>query len=74
MNTQQVIEFAKNLLVDMRVELIEQLQQTVMPIAPEIEQAWRQEVQRRLKEYQQGKVETIPAKQAIAELRQSYLK
>lgn len=74
MNTQQVIEFAKNLPIDMRIELVEQLQQTITPINPEIEQAWIKEAERRLHEYQLGKVETFPAKQAIKELRQSYSK
>lgn len=66
----EILEEARALPYDERVELIEQLiADSAKDIDPEIEKAWGDEAMRRIKEIEEGKVQGIPAEQVMAEVR-----
>jgi putative addiction module component (TIGR02574 family) len=63
-----VTEQALKLSAEERAELIERLADTVLP-APPLHPAWEAEIARRVAEMDAGLVESIPAEQVFAELR-----
>jgi putative addiction module component (TIGR02574 family) len=63
-----------NLAPDERVELAEMLLVDVDSggfATPEIEEAWAKEIERRIDDYESGKVKPIPSEQVHAEIRQA---
>ena len=66
----QIVKEARQLPYGERAELIERLiADTAKDIDPKIEQAWGDEVMRRLKEIEDGKVKLIPGDQVAAKMR-----
>jgi len=66
----EILEEARALPYGERTELIEQLiADAAKDPDPEIEKAWSDEVLRRLKEIEDGKVQMIPGEQVMAEVR-----
>jgi putative addiction module component (TIGR02574 family) len=63
-----VTEQALKLTIEERAVLIERLAQTTRP-APPLHPAWEEEIARRLAEMDAGLVESVPAEQVFAELR-----
>lgn len=69
---QQLVEEAKQLPYGERAELIEQLiAASAQEMDPAVEKAWGDEVMRRLKEIDEGKVKLIPGEEAMARVRKS---
>ncbi len=67
---QQLVEEAKQLPYGERAELIEQLiAASAQDIDPAVEKAWGDEVTRRLKEIEDGKVKLIPGEEVMARAR-----
>jgi len=67
---QQLVEEAKQLPYGERAELIEQLiAASAQDIDPTVEKAWGDEVMRRLKEIEDGKVQLIPGEVVAAKMR-----
>lgn len=55
---------------EQRVEIADQLYQSIHgPVDPEVEAAWEEEIARRLKEIDEGRVEMMPWEQVRDELR-----
>lgn len=67
---QELVEEAKQLPYGERAELIEQLiASSAQDIDPAVEKAWGDELQRRLKEIEDGKVQLIPGEVVSAKMR-----
>lgn len=66
----ELVEEAKQLPYDQRAELIDKLIATsAQDIDPAVEKAWDDEVMRRLKEIEDGKVQLIPGEVVSAKMR-----
>lgn len=63
-----VTKQALKLTAEERAELIERLADTVLP-APPLHPSWEAEIARRVAEMDAGLVESIPAEQVFAEMR-----
>ena len=63
-------KLASELTFQQRIEFAERLMTGVDSFAtPEIEEAWSQEIKRRLDDYRAGKVKSIPAAQVHAQIK-----
>lgn len=72
MNTQQVIDYANSLPIDMRIELVEKLQNTITPANAEVEQAWLLEAERRMKQIHQGEAQLLDGEKFMSNLMNKY--
>jgi putative addiction module component (TIGR02574 family) len=70
MTLDQIVEETRQLPSDVVAELIDRiLLARHGGIEPEIEAAWKTEVDRRIKEIEEGKVEGIPLEESLARIR-----
>jgi len=60
--------------IDMKLELIDHLLESISPPAKEIEEAWDEEVERRIDEVESGKVKLIPLDEVRERMRTRYQK
>ena len=74
MNKDQIISYIIDLPIDQRIEIADQVLQSLHQIDPDIEKVWAKEARRRLDDYEQGKVEAIPGEQVHDQLRDKYSK
>lgn len=71
--SEHVMEDALSLPVEARVQLVEKLLESLnSPTQSQVEEAWAEEVDRRIAEDERGEVEMIPGEEVIAELRRKY--
>ena len=55
--------------IEQRLALANELLASVEPAGdPEVEKAWEEEIQRRIRDYDSGKIQGIPGPQVFAEL------
>lgn len=69
MKTKDIIAEISDLPVEHRARIADQILQSLNAPDPEIDSAWIQEVEKRIDEYEQGKVELIPAQEVFKKLR-----
>ncbi|REL32971.1 addiction module protein [Rhodohalobacter sp. SW132] len=74
MNKDQIISIINDLPIDQRIEIADQILQSLHQVDPEIEKAWAKEARRRLDEFEEGKVKAIPGDQVFEQLREKYSK
>ena len=72
--TMEIMDVVDSLPIDMKLELIDRLLESISPTKKEIEEAWKEEVERRIDEVESGKVKTIPGEEVFARLRERYRK
>lgn len=75
MKTEEMVAAISKLPVDERAKAVDEILQTFHQIDPEIEQAWAEEAERRLKEYKKGNATLIPGDQfdrEVKELKKRY--
>ncbi len=65
---EEVASAALTLPAEARAMLMEELL-TSLEASPEVEEAWRVEIERRIREIDEGKVQLIPGEQVMNELR-----
>lgn len=71
MKLDEIVEETRQLPADVVAELIDRiLLERHGGIEPEIEEAWKSEIERRIEEIETGKVEGVPVEQALARIRQ----
>jgi len=71
MTLDQIVEESCQLPQDVRTELVERILLAAHGgIAPDIEEAWKQETRRRVAEIQSGQAQGIPLDEALAEARE----
>jgi putative addiction module component (TIGR02574 family) len=73
MRAEQFIDEALSLPTEARVQLIEQLLVSLnLPIQPQIDELWRDEVERRSSQIAAGEVPLTPSEQVFAQIRARY--
>lgn len=71
MKLDEIVEETRQLPADVVAELIDRiLLERHGGIEPEVEEAWKSEIERRIEEIETGKVEGVPVEQALARIRQ----
>lgn len=68
MSTAEIIEQALRLKASERYTLLELLHQSLDKPDPEIDQVWQQEALRRLKAYEEGRLECLSMEEAFRDL------
>lgn len=69
MKTKDLIAEISDLPVEQRARIADQILQTLNTPDPDIESAWMQEVEKRVDEYDKGKVDLVPAREVFKSLR-----
>ncbi len=67
----ELAERARSLPAEQRARLAEQILSTLDPQDDSVEQAWDQEIRKRIEEIESGLETTIPGDQVFAEVRQA---
>ena len=63
------MEMADSLPIDIKIELIDRLLDSISPTQSQIDELWKIEVERRVDEVESGKVKTIPGDEVFAKIR-----
>jgi putative addiction module component (TIGR02574 family) len=69
MKTKDLIAEISDLPLEQRARIADQILKSLNALDPDIEAAWVQEVEKRVEEYEQGKVKMIPAEEVLKNLR-----
>jgi len=69
MKTKDLIAEISDLPFEQRARIADQILQSLNAPDPDIESAWIQEVEKRVEEYEKGKVELIPAREVFKKLK-----
>ena len=72
--TMEIMDVVDSLPIDMKLEIIDHLLESISPTNKEVEDAWKEEVERRIDEVESGKVELIPGEEVFARMRKRYSK
>lgn len=72
--TMEIMDVVDSLPIDMKLELIDRLLESISPTTKEVEEAWKVEVERRIDEVESGEVKTIPLEEVRNEFRERYRK
>ena len=72
--TLEIMDVVDSLPIDMKLELIDHLLESISPTNKEVEDAWKEEVERRIDEVESGEVELIPGEEVFARMRKRYSK
>jgi len=71
--SQQVINDALSLPVEARVRLVDRLLESLnLPTRTEVEEAWAEEVERRISQVEKGEVKLVPGEEVFGRLRRKY--
>ncbi|MFZ1701528.1 MAG: addiction module protein [Pyrinomonadaceae bacterium] len=70
--TMDIMERAEMLPIDLKLELVDRLLESISPSQKEIDELWKIEVERRVEEVRSGKVKTIPGEQVFAEIEERF--
>jgi putative addiction module component (TIGR02574 family) len=65
----EVFAAAMTLPAEQRAQIAEQLLDTIGPAQGEIDEAWRIEIEKRMREIREGRVKTFPHDEVMAEAR-----
>lgn len=66
--TMDIMERAEMLPIDLKLELVDRLLESISPSQKEIDELWKIEIELRVEEVRSGKVKTIPGEQVFAEI------
>ena len=72
--TAEIMEIVDSLPIDMKLEIIDRLLESISPKSEEVDEAWKDEVERRIDEVESGKVKLIPGEEVFARMRERYKK
>ena len=70
--TMEIMDVVDSLPIDMKLEIIDHLLESITPRRKDIDEAWSEEVERRIDEVESGKVELIPGEEVFARMRERY--
>jgi putative addiction module component (TIGR02574 family) len=68
-STEELISEATSLPVDIRVQLVEKLLQSLNPTEKETDELWAAEAERRVQEIETGTVKTVPGDEVFKKIR-----
>ena len=72
--TLEIMDVVDSLPIDMKLEIIDHLLESISPTNKEVEEAWKEEVERRIDEVESGEVELIPLDEVRERLGKRYRK
>jgi putative addiction module component (TIGR02574 family) len=72
--TTEIMDMVDSLPIDMKLELVDRLLESITPSGKEIDEAWSEEVERRIDGVESGNVELIPGEEVFARMRERYNK
>jgi len=72
--TLEILDVVDSLPIDMKLEIIDHLLDSISPRKHEVEEAWKDEVERRIDEVENGEVKLIPGEEVFARMRERYKK
>jgi len=72
--TLEIMDVVDSLPIDMKLEIIDHLLESISPTNKEVEEAWKEEVERRIDEVERGEVELIPLEEVRERFRSRYRK
>ena len=72
--TLEIMDVVDSLPIDMKLEIIDHLLESISPRNKVVEDAWKEEVERRIDEVESGKVALIPGEEVFARMRKRYSK
>ncbi len=67
-----IMERVESLPIDMKIELVDKILESLTPNQKEIDELWKIEVERRIDDLESGKAKTIPGEQVFANIRERY--
>jgi len=70
--TEKLFEDAVSLPVEDRVKLIEKLLESTNPPEKEIDEWWKNEAEKRVKEIESGEVDTIPGEKVFGNIKKRF--
>jgi len=70
----EIMDVVDSLPIDMKLELIDHLLESISPSKKEIDEAWKDEVERRIDEVDSGKVKLITGDEVFARMGKRYKK
>lgn len=72
--TTELMDVVDSLPIDMKLELIDHLLESISPRRKDVDEAWEEEVERRIDEVETGKVKLVPGEEVFARMRERYQK
>ncbi len=72
--TMEIMDVVDSLPIDIKLELVDRLLESISPRRKEIDDAWSEEVERRIDEVESGKVKLIPLDEVREKFRARYRK
>lgn len=72
--TAEIMDVVDSLPIDMKLELIDRLLESISPRQSDIDKAWEAEVERRIDDVESGKVKLVPGEEVFARMRKRYRK
>lgn len=72
--TLEIMDVVDLLPIDMKLEIIDHLLESISPTNKEVEEAWKEEIERRIDEVESGEVKLIPLEDVFARMRVRYSK
>ena len=73
-STEELISEAVSLPVDIRLQLVERLLQSLNPSQKDIDEIWATEAERRVQEIDAGKVRLVPGEEVFKKIRDRHPK
>jgi len=70
--TAELVSIADSLPIDLKLELIDKLLESISPSQADIDEFWKGEVERRIDEVDSGKVKTISGDEVFAKIRERF--
>ncbi len=70
--TMEIMDVVDSLPIDMKLELIDHLLESISPSTKDIEDEWKVEAERRVDEVRTGKVKPIPVEEVFAEIERDF--
>jgi putative addiction module component (TIGR02574 family) len=67
-----IMERAEILPIDLKLELVDRLLESISPSQKDIDELWKVEVERRVEDVRSGRVKTIPGEQVFAEIEERF--
>lgn len=71
-STADLASIADSLPIDLKIELIDKLLDSISPTDIEIGELWKTEIERRIDEVESGTVQTIPGDEVFAKVRERF--
>lgn len=70
--TAELISIAESLPIEMRVEIVERLLESMRPNRQEIDDLWKVEIERRIAQVESGEVQLVPGDVVFSKIAKRY--